>query len=123
MAINKVLVVDDSKTETMYLTDILAKSGYVVCSAENAEQALLSLESNQPDLILMDVVLPGKNGFQLTRTVSRTPEYSHIPIIICSSKSLETDRIWGLRQGAVDYLTKPVSPELLLTRIKSLGGR
>ena len=100
MAINKVLIVDDSKTEIMFLTDLLQKNGYSVRSAENADEAFKRLAEEKPDLILMDVVMPGQNGFQLTRAINRTPEYSEVPIFICTSKNLETDRVWGMRQGA-----------------------
>lgn len=120
MAIQSVLIVDDSKTELMYLTDILKTNGLVVRTAENAEEALKSLQQAKPDLILMDVVMPGQNGFQLTRSVHRTPEYANIPIIICTSKSLETDRVWGLRQGASDYITKPVKADELMEKIRAL---
>lgn len=121
MTIKNVLVVDDSKTELMYLTDLLQKNGMVVRTAEDAEHALKQLASLKPDLILMDVVMPGQNGFQLTRSINRTPEYADIPIIMCTSKSLETDRVWGLRQGAKDYITKPVDPVELMDKIKALG--
>jgi twitching motility two-component system response regulator PilH len=79
------------------------------------------LLQNRPDLILMDVVMPGQNGFQLTRTISRTPAYADIPIILCTSKSQETDRVWGMRQGASAYLTKPLDTTDLLTKIRMLG--
>ena len=121
MAIQKVLIVDDSKTETMFLTDLLQKNGFVVRSAENAEEAMKRLTEDKPDLILMDVVMPGQNGFQLTRSINRTPEYTGIPIIMCTSKSLETDRVWGMRQGARDYVTKPVDAADLMAKIKALG--
>ena len=121
MAINKVLIVDDSKTELMYLTDILQKNGMSVRTAQNAEEAFRRLGEDRPDLILMDVVMPGQNGFQLTRAITRTPEYSEIPIIMCTSKSLETDRVWGMRQGARDYVTKPVDADDLMAKIKALG--
>ena len=121
MAINKVLIVDDSKTELMYLTDILQKNGMSVRTAQNAEEAFRRLGEERPDLILMDVVMPGQNGFQLTRAITRTPEYSEIPIIMCTSKSLETDRVWGMRQGARDYVTKPVDADDLMAKIKALG--
>lgn len=120
MAINKVLIVDDSKTEIMFITELLQKSGYVVRSAENADEAFKRLAEERPDLILMDVVMPGQNGFQLTRSINRTPEYSDIPIIICTSKNLETDRVWGMRQGARDYITKPVDASELFAKIKAL---
>jgi twitching motility two-component system response regulator PilH len=105
----------------MYLTDLLQKNGLSVRTAEDAEHALKQLADHKPDLILMDVVMPGQNGFQLTRSINRTPEYADIPIIICTSKNLETDRVWGLRQGAKDYITKPVDPVELMDKIKALG--
>lgn len=121
MAIQKVLVVDDSKTELMFMTNLLQKNGMSVRTAEGADEALRRLAEEKPDLILMDVVMPGQNGFQLTRSINRTPEYAGIPIIICTSKSLETDRVWGMRQGARDYITKPVDAVELLVKIKALG--
>ena len=121
MPIQKVLVVDDSKTELMFLTDVLQKQGYQVRTAENAEEAMRRLAEAKPDLILMDVVMPGQNGFQLTRAINRTPEYTDIPIFICTSKSLETDRVWGMRQGAREYITKPVNGAELMAKIKALG--
>ena len=121
MAIQKVLIVDDSKTELMFLTDLLQKNGMSVRTAEGADEAFRRLSEEKPDLILMDVVMPGQNGFQLTRSINRTPEYADIPIIICTSKSLETDRVWGMRQGARDYITKPVDAAELFVKIKALG--
>lgn len=121
MTIHNVLVVDDSKTELMYLTDILKKNGMSVRTAECADDAFKRLADQKPDLILMDVVMPGQNGFQLTRSISRSPEYADIPIIMCTSKSLETDRVWGMRQGARDYITKPVNQAELMEKIKALG--
>lgn len=121
MAIQKVLIVDDSKTEIMFLTDVLQKNGFVVRSAENAEDAFKRLTEEKPDLILIDVVMPGQNGFQLTRAINRTPEYADIPIFMCTSKNQETDRVWGMRQGARDYITKPVDATELFAKIKALG--
>lgn len=121
MAIHNILIVDDSKTEIMFLSDLLQKAGYAVRSAENADDAFKRLAEQKPDLILMDVVMPGQNGFQLTRSINRTPEYTDVPIIMCTSKSLETDRVWGMRQGAKDYITKPVDSAELLGKIKALG--
>ena len=121
MAIKKILVVDDSKTELMYLTDILVKNGFLVRTAENAEDAFRRLVEEKPDLILMDVVMPGQNGFQLTRAITRDPLYAGIPIVMCTSKNQETDRVWGMRQGAKDYITKPVDADELMSKIKALG--
>ena len=121
MAIKKILIVDDSKTELMFMTDLLTKSGFAVKTAENAEDAFRRLAEEKPDLILMDVVMPGQNGFQLTRAITRDPLYSDVPIIMCTSKNQETDRVWGMRQGAKDYITKPVDADDLMSKIKSLG--
>jgi len=115
-----ILVVDDSRTEQVYLRNLLAGHGYHVRSAFDAEQAWRALQAQPPDLILMDVVMPGTNGFALTRTIARHPDFGHIPIVICSSKRQETDRVWGLRQGARDYVTKPVDPAELLHKIGRL---
>lgn len=121
MPIRNVLIVDDSKTELMYLSEMLKKSGYAVVTAENAEDAHRRLEQSKPDLILLDVVMPGQNGFQLTRAISRDPRYANVPIILCTSKNQETDRVWGMRQGARDYITKPVDQAELMGKIKALG--
>ena len=121
MAIQKILVVDDSPTERYFLSDILIKNGFSVSTAENGEEALLKVKADRPQLILMDVVMPGQNGFQVTRSISRNPDTQDVPIIICTSKGQETDRIWGLRQGARDYIVKPVDPKELLAKIAALG--
>lgn len=121
MTIKKILVVDDSKTELMFLTDLLGKNGFIVKTAENAEDAFRRLVEDKPDLILMDVVMPGQNGFQLTRAITRDPLYTDIPIIMCTSKNQETDRVWGMRQGARDYIAKPVSAGELISKISALG--
>ena len=121
MSINKVLVVDDSKTELMFLTDLLVKNGFNVKTAENAEDTFRRLAEEKPELILMDVVMPGQNGFQLTRAIARDPQYSNIPIMMCTSKNQDTDRVWAMRQGACDYITKPVNASELVAKIKALG--
>jgi twitching motility two-component system response regulator PilH len=121
MGIKRILVVDDSATERHMLKDLLTKAGYDVVSSENGEDAIVKARQVKPDLILMDVVMPGLNGFQATRAISRDPETKSIPVIMCTSKSQETDKIWGLRQGARDYVVKPVDRETLLAKIASLG--
>ena len=121
MAVQKILLVDDSKTELHVLSALLLKRGYSVRTAENGAQALLSLAEDRPDLVLMDVVMPGQNGFELTRTITRDPRYVGLPVIMCTSKSQETDRVWGLRQGARDYVVKPVQADELIAKIKRLG--
>jgi twitching motility two-component system response regulator PilH len=121
MTIANVLLVDDSKTELLHLSDLLAKRGFTVRTAENGDEAMRKLAEGKPDLILMDVVMPGTNGYQLTRTITRDPRYADVPVIMCTSKGQETDRVWGLRQGARDYVVKPVDPEDLMSKIKALG--
>ena len=121
MPIKKILVVDDSPTERYALTEVLKKNGFSVVTAENGEQAISMSAAEMPDLILMDVVMPGVNGYQATRTISRNEVTRGIPIIMCTSKGLETDKIWGMRQGALDYLVKPLDHAELINRIKAFG--
>jgi twitching motility two-component system response regulator PilH len=121
MPIQKILVVDDSPTERYFYADLLTRSGYTVLTAENGEEALAKAKHDLPQLILMDVVMPGQNGFQVTRAISRDPVTAHIPIIICTSKDQETDRFWGMKQGAKDYLIKPVDPKELLQKIQAIA--
>ncbi|GAB5603957.1 response regulator transcription factor [Sideroxyarcus sp. TK5] len=121
MAISKVMVVDDSATERHVLGDILGKKGFQVVYAESGEQAVANAKTELPDLILMDVVMPGLNGFQATRAITHDDATKHIPIIICTTKGQETDKVWGLRQGAKDYITKPISADELLGKIAALG--
>jgi twitching motility two-component system response regulator PilH len=124
MPIKNILVVDDSSTERLYLSEILSRNGYAVTAASGAEEALARVRASLPDLILMDVVMPGTNGYQLTRQLARDPATEAVPIILCTSKGQPTDRLWGLRQGARDYLVKPVESAELLDKIAALdrGG-
>ncbi len=119
MPIHKILVVDDSKTELHHLSDLLGKRGYNVRTAENGEEAMRRLGEEKPDLILMDVVMPGQNGFQLTRSITRDPRFADVPVIMCTSKNQETDKVWGMRQGARDYIVKPVNADELIGKIKA----
>jgi twitching motility two-component system response regulator PilH len=119
MSIQKILLVDDSKTELHHLSEVLGKRGYQVRTAENGDEAMRRLSEDKPDLILMDVVMPGQNGFQLTRTITRDPRFSTVPVIMCTSKNQETDKVWGMRQGARDYIVKPVNTEELVSKIKA----
>ena len=121
MAIKKILIVDDSPTERYAMTELLIKQGYQIVTAETGEQGVETAKSELPDLILMDVVMPGLNGYQATRTLSREETTKHIPIILCTSKGEETDKIWGMRQGALDYMVKPVDHAALLAKIAALG--
>ena len=119
MAIKNILLVDDSKTELHFLSDLLSKRGYSVRTAEDGEEAMKRLGEEKPDLILMDVVMPGQNGFQLTRAITRDPRFLNVPVIMCTSKNQETDKVWGMRQGARDYIVKPVDADELVAKIKA----
>ena len=120
MSVKKILVIDDSPTERHFLTEILSKNNYQVITAVNGEEGIEKARKELPDLILMDVVMPGLNGYQATRTLTRDEQTKHIPIIVCTSKGQETDKIWGLRQGAHDYMTKPINGDELLMKIAAL---
>jgi twitching motility two-component system response regulator PilH len=121
MPIQKILLVDDSKTELHHLSELLGRKGYQIRTAENGEEAMRRLAEDKPDLILMDVVMPGQNGFQLTRSITKDPRFADVPVIMCTSKNQETDRVWGMRQGARDYVVKPVDADELLGKIKAFG--
>ena len=116
----KVLIVDDSPTEIHVLQGMLEKNGHTCIGAESGEQGIELARSELPDVILMDIVMPGLNGFQTTRQLTRDEQTKHIPVIIVSTKSQETDKVWGLRQGARDYLTKPVAEADLIAKIKAV---
>ena len=115
-----ILIVDDSPTDTRVFSNVLERNGFNVINAESAEDGVARARAELPDLVLMDVILPGMNGFQATRALSRDPATQHIPVIIVSTKNMETDRVWGLRQGAKDYLVKPPSERELVNRIRAL---
>jgi twitching motility two-component system response regulator PilH len=120
MAIKNVLVVDDSPTEIHLLREMLTKNGFTVSVANTGEEAVTRAKSEKPDLILMDVVMPGMSGFEATRAITRDPASASIPVIICTTKGQETDKSWGLRQGAKDYIVKPVTEKVLMEKIKAL---
>lgn len=120
MAIRNVLVVDDSATDAHLLTEILKKNGFTVLTATTGEEGVAKAKKEKPDLILMDIVMPGMSGFEATRSISKDPETAKIPVIICSTKGQETDKAWGLRQGAKDYLVKPITEKALIEKIKAL---
>ena len=121
MTVHKVLVVEDSPTELHVLSDMLAGQGYEVLTAVDGEHGIAAARTGQPDLILMDVVMPGMNGFQATRQLARDAATRDIPVIMCTAKDQPSDRVWGLRQGALDYLVKPLDRTALLARIAALG--
>lgn len=114
-----VLIIDDSPTEVHLMTGMLEGAGYKVISAGDGESGLEMARSESPDLILMDVVMPGLNGFQATRELSKDAATSSIPVVMVTTKDQETDKTWGLRQGAKDYVVKPVSGDVLIEKIKS----
>ncbi len=121
MTIKRILVVDDSATERHILGEILAKKGFEVTFAEDGKKGVEQARLTKPDLIIMDVVMPGMNGFQATRAITKEPETQHIPVIICTTKDQETDKVWGVRQGAKDYVVKPIDAADLLGKIAALG--
>lgn len=114
----KILVVDDSPTEIFQFREMLEKLGHEVITAENGRDGVTMAISEQPDVVLMDIVMPDMNGFQATRQIARAEETKHIPVIIVSSKNQETDKVWGRRQGAKGYITKPVVQADLLSAMK-----
>ena len=116
----KVLVIDDSPTEIFQFKDMLEELGYEVITAGNGKEGVAIAAKEQPDCVLMDIVMPDMNGFQATRQICRGETTSHIPVIIVSSKDQETDKVWGERQGAKGYVTKPVSGPELLSVMKSV---
>lgn len=119
----RVLIVDDSPTETYKFKEILEKNGFDIITADNGADGVAIARQEIPDLVLMDVVMPGLNGFQATRQISKAPETKHIPVIIVTTKDQETDKVWGKRQGASDYLTKPVDEKILMETIKRALGK
>ena len=116
----RILIVDDSPTECYKLREILEKHGHHVLEAANGADGVAMARSELPDLVLMDVVMPGLNGFQATRQLTRSLETKHIPVVIVTTKDQETDRVWGKRQGASGYLVKPVTEERLCAEIDAL---
>lgn len=116
----KVLVIDDSPTEMTRFREMLIKNGFEMFEAYNGEDGCAKAIEVLPDVILMDIVMPEMNGFQATRKITREPKTAHIPVVIVSTKNQETDRVWGKRQGAKEYLTKPITEEELIRVIHSV---
>ena len=109
----RILIVDDSPSQLMGIRRIVEKLGHEALTAEDGAAGVELAKKELPDLILMDVVMPNLNGFQATRSISREPSTKHIPVILVTTKDQDTDRMWGMRQGARAYLTKPFSEEEL----------
>jgi twitching motility two-component system response regulator PilH len=118
----RIMVVDDSPTDVQSIKSILSKAGHAVMESSSAQDAISRIKQEKPDCILMDIVMPGISGFHATRTISSDPATSHIPILVISSKDQPTDRVWALRQGARDYIVKPVKETDLLAKIKTVLG-
>lgn len=115
-----ILIIDDSPTELHLFQNMLERSGFGTLVADSGEDGLRQAKASLPDCILMDVVMPGMNGFQATRKLTQDPETSNIPVIIITSKDQETDKIWGMRQGAVEYLVKPIDAKQLVAKINAV---
>ena len=115
-----ILIIDDSPTEAHVFKNMLTNNNIEVSVAKNGEEGIEKAIATKPDCILMDVVMPGKNGFQATRDLSRNPATSSIPVIIITTKDQETDKIWGMRQGARDYIVKPAEERDLIERINNV---
>ncbi len=118
----RILIIEDSPTDTAVFTAMLTRNGHEVIAAGSAEDGIKMAREHRPQLVLMDVILPGMNGFQATRALSRDDATSHIPVVIVSTKGMETDRVWGMRQGAKDYVVKPPAEADLIARIARLVG-
>ena len=116
----RILIVDDSPTETHQMVNTLARQGHQVLTAATGTDGISLASAEQPDIILMDVVMPGVNGFQATRQITRSGDTSHIPVIIVSSKDQDADKVWGERQGAVGYLTRPLDDKILISTVNGL---
>lgn len=120
MAVKKVLVVDDSTTDLKHLEEICSGAGYAVITAKSGVEAVKKANSELPDAVLLDVIMSDMNGFQVCRLLTSNEATQHIPIVLVSSKSEQTDRIWGEQQGAKAYITKPFTPDQILTQLRAL---
>ena len=116
----RILLIEDSPTDTAVLTQLLERNGHEVLASGSAEDGIAVCKREQPDLVLMDIILPGMNGFQATRALSRDADTKQIPVLIVSTKGMDTDKAWGLRQGAKDYIVKPPREDELIARINAL---
>lgn len=115
-----ILIIDDSPTDVRVFTTLLERAGHQVVAVSTAEEGIERVRADLPDLVIMDVIMPGMNGFQATRTLTRDPKTQNVPIVMITTKSMETDRVWGLRQGARAFITKPVNEKELLACINEL---
>ncbi|HEX7324173.1 MAG TPA: response regulator [Rhodanobacteraceae bacterium] len=113
----RILIVDDSPTQLEGLKRLVQKLGHEAITAADGAAGVESVKRDRPDLVLMDVVMPNLNGFQATRAITRNPDTAHIPVILVTTRGQETDKVWGLRQGAKAYITKPVGESELSTAL------
>jgi len=120
MAIKRVLVVDDSATDLKNLEEICSGAGYAVITATSGTEAVNKAKSEMPDAVLLDVIMPGMNGFQACRSITSDPATQHIPVVLVSCKGEKTDRVWGEEQGAKGYINKPYTPEQILNQLQEL---
>lgn len=116
----RILIVDDSPSQLVVLRRIVEKLGHEVITADDGAAGVEAAKLHLPHLILMDVVMPNLNGFQATRTIAKEPRTAHIPVVLVTTKDQETDKIWGQRQGAKAYVTKPVNEAELVKTLKEL---
>ncbi len=116
----RVLIVDDSPTDLLKMRQALEKEGFQVTEASSGDDAIAKAKAQKPDVVVMDVVMPGMNGFQATRTLSRDPDTKDVPVVVCSSKNQETDKMWAKRQGACEYLVKPVKDSDLIAKVRAV---
>ena len=116
----RILIVDDSPSQLLGMTRIVEKLGHEVFTAEDGAAGVAAAKKEIPDLVLMDVVMPNLNGFQATRFISKDPATTHIPVVLVTTKDQETDRVWGMRQGAKAYITKPFDESQLEAVIKDM---
>lgn len=121
MPVKKILIVDDSATDRQYLLETLSKQGFECVLASGGDEGIAKSKTEQPDLILMDIVMPGTDGYKATRMIVRDEVTKHIPVIICTSRNQETDRVWGMRQGAKDFISKPIDPKELFSKIAAVS--
>ncbi|MEA5602092.1 response regulator transcription factor [Nostoc sp. UHCC 0252] len=117
---NTVLVVEDGLTDMEIISRYLQQAGYSVISATSSEEAQDKIDKNKPDLIFLDVILPGKSGFEICRELKNNPITSKIPVVFCSTKNSDVDKIWGNMLGAEGYLSKPIDREELVVIVKQL---
>jgi twitching motility two-component system response regulator PilH len=120
--VTTVLVVEDTPSEMELMTLYLRESGYKVITATNGKEALEKVSQEKPDVVITDVVMPDMNGFELCRSLKKNPDTKNVPVIACTSKNQELDRLWGMKQGVDIYLTKPYTKEEIIRAVKSVAG-